>query len=270
MSRRKLFVESSVACKVGTRALPESIWRAVVQHLAVDFDFVISPLSFVEVINSLARGGEEYILANRKRLEALSPVDPLRPTFLEMPGQFVLREVLKCPPVLVDTYQPWQLAEGMVAVLQHTSVSQELRDWLAEMSGSHRIGTTDYATKHDEMRKVQQLKPDRELWLKANLNHLGILSVTNDELRRLGVVLDAAYEYAAWTRRQLENPSYSPSRETSAWIDVQQLFYLSDPAIHILYNDGDFSQRTNGTNQQSRLLKLADVIAQAEAATIST
>jgi hypothetical protein len=260
VTRDRLFVETSVACKVGTRDLPDSDWHAVVQHLTPNFDFVVSPLSFLEVLNSLARGSAQFVLPNRKRLEALSPVNPLNPTFLEMPGQFVLREVLGCGPV--DTYQPWQMSAAMVVIIQDNSVTPELQAWLAEIRSDHQSGTTDYAAKHDEIRRVGQTKPDRELWLRAKLTQLGILP-TEDDLQKLGVVLDAAYEYSAWIRRQLENPSYSPSGETSAWVDSQQLFYLCDPAMHILYVDGDFRLRTGGSSQQSRLLKLSDVMAEA-------
>jgi len=41
--------------------------------------------------------------------------------------------------------------------------------------------------------------------------------------------------------------------------DYQQLFYLCDPAIHMLYVDSDFTQRSGGSSQKSRLIKLADV-----------
>lgn len=262
MNKPKIFTETSVAAKVGTRDLPDADWQAVVQHLATKFDFVVSPLSFVEVLNSLARGDERFVIPNRKRLEALSPLEPLNPTFLEMPGQFVLREVLGCPPVLVGTYQPGQMAEAMVAVIRHNSVTPELRAWLAEIKSNHQSGTTDYAAKHEEIRKVGQTTPDRELWLQAKLTHLGILLPSEEELRKLGDALDAAYQYSAWLRRQLENPSYQPSRETSAWVDCQQLFYLCDPSVHMLYLDGDFTARTGASSQKSRLIKLADVMAE--------
>jgi hypothetical protein len=116
-------------------------------------------------------------------------------------------------------------------------------------------------TKHEEIRKIGQTTPDRELWLRAKLAHLGIVLPSEEELRKLGIALDAAYEYSAWIRRQLENPSYLPARDASSWIDYQQLFYLSDPDIHILYVDGDFTDRTGRSRQQSRLIKLADVLA---------
>jgi hypothetical protein len=258
----KLFVESSVACKVGTRSLSQSDWTAVVQHLASNFEFVVSPLSFVEVLNSLARGSEQYVLPNRKRVEALSPIDPLNPTFLEMPGQFILREVLGCPRV-ADTYQPGELAEAMVIVLRLNKVTQELRDWLADIRRNHQSGTASYVSTHDEMRKVGQVVPDRELWLRAKTRQLGILHLSDEEIQKLGVALDAAYQYAAWIRRELKNPHYQPSKRASAWVDYQQLFYLCDPTMHILYTDGDFTQCTGGSAQQSRLLKLSDVMAEA-------
>jgi hypothetical protein len=95
--------------------------------------------------------------------------------------------------------------------------------------------------------------PDRELWLRAKLRHLGILCLSEEEVEKLGYAIDAAYEYAAWIRRQLGNPSYLPSRETSAWADYQQLFYFSAPDMHMLFADGDFTARTGESSQRSRL-----------------
>jgi hypothetical protein len=167
-----------------------------VQHLAPQFDFVVSPLSFLEVLNSLACGDEKYVIPNLRRLEALSPTAPLSPVLLEMPGQFILREVLKCGPVLVETYQPWQMAEAMVSVLRHKSVSTELRDWLAEIKNNHHSGTSNYVDTQDEIRRLGQFVADRELWLRSATKHLGILQLSDEEVQNLSVAVDAAYEYA--------------------------------------------------------------------------
>ncbi len=254
MGQNKLLVETSVACKVGTWDLPESEWDAVAQYLSASFDFVVSPLTFIEILNSIARGGEQFFVSKLKRLAALSPMDPLNPTFLEMPGQFVLREVLGGASA-VETYKPWQMAEAMTTVLHHKSVSPELRAWLDEIQSNHQSGTANYVSSHDEMRRVGQIVPDRERWLRAKMRHLGILLLTAEEVQKLAVALDAAYRYAAWIRQELKNRYYQPSKRVTAWIDYQQLFYLCDPAIHILYVDTDFTLRTEGSSQQSRLLK---------------
>jgi hypothetical protein len=44
------------------------------------------------------------------------------------------------------------------------------------------------------------------------MRHLGILQLSPAEVRKLSIALDAAYEYVAWIRRQLANPSYLPAR----------------------------------------------------------
>ncbi len=260
MSRDKLIVESSVACKVGTRSLPLPDWTAVVQHLARQFDFVVSPLSFVEVLRSLALGQEQYVIPNLKRVEALAPTGPLHPVFLEMPGQFILRELLGRGPSVEDTYQPSQMAADMVTLLGAKTVTKGLRDWLDEVTSKHQFGIDNFSDNHDSMRKVGQIVPTPENWLQAKFKRLNL---SDDEIRRLSDGVDAAYEYAVWVRRELNNPSYLPSNETSAWFDYQQLFYLSDPTIHILYWDNDLTQRSGASSQRSRLLKLPDILAEA-------
>lgn len=260
MRRHKIFIETSVALKVGTRDLPHADWYLVVQYLAPNFEFVVSPLSFIEVLNSLARGDERFVIPNRKRLEALSPLDSLNPIFLEMPGQFVLREVLGTRPVL-KTYQPEPLREVMITILKHSSVSPELRAFLDEIKHRHEFGICNYTAKYDEVRTIGQTTPDRELWVRAHLTDLGIRPSAEDVVS-VGSALDAAYEYSAWIRRQLVNSSYLPSKEASAWIDPQQLFYLCDLGMHMLYVDGDFTERTGTSSQQSRLIKLGDVMAE--------
>jgi hypothetical protein len=261
MSKLPIFVETSVAVKVGTRYLPEADWQAVVQHLARSFYFVVSPLTFIEVLNSLARGSEESILRNRRRLEALSPLDPLNPIFLEMPGQFVLREVLGCGPIL-NTYQPATMREVMASILKLNTAAPELLALLAEVKDRHEFGITDYVAKYDEVKRIGQTTPDRELWLRAHLRELGILLPSAEELNALSSALDAAYEYSASVRQQLRNPSYLPSHETSGWIDPQQLFYLADPKMYMLYLDSDFNHRTGVSTQRSRLMKLSDAMAE--------
>src|ERR1019366_2907267 len=117
------------------------------------------------------------------------------------------------------------MTEAMVSVLRHKSVSNELRDWLAEIKSNHQSGTTSYVNTQDEIRRLGQFVADRELWLRSKTKKLGILQLSGEEVQRLAVAVDAAYEYAAYLRTLLKNVSYVPSNETSAWIDYQQLFY---------------------------------------------
>ena len=256
MRRRKMFVETSVALKVGTKLLPERSWEALVEQLAIDFDFVVSPLTFFEILNRLAGGKTQYVVRNARSLLALSPTGPRDSTFLEMPGQFVLREVLKCGPVS-DTFQPEHLRDAMAIILEERELSPELVAWLADVRRMHGSGTGDLVEKYREIQKLGQTEPNRELWLRAKFEQLGIISLSSGEVAALGGRLDAAYQYDAWTRQnQLRNPAYVPTPERSRgdWVDGQQLWYLADPQIHMLYVDRDFKIRTEQSAQKAQLV----------------
>lgn len=165
MARKKLIVESSVACKVGTRSLPLARWTAVVQYLSPQFDFVVSPLSFVEIVRSMALGDELSIVEKLKRVEALSPVHPLDPVCLEMPAQFALREVLGKKSYIADAYQGTQMCGDMVTLLRAQGMTNGLRTWLDEVTSKHGSGTNNFVSTHDSMRKVAQPVPTPENWV---------------------------------------------------------------------------------------------------------
>jgi hypothetical protein len=260
MVREKLIVESSVACKVGSRSLPLSRWAAVVEYLSQQFDFVVSPLSFVEVVRSMALADERSIVEKLKRVEALSPVHPLNPFCLELPAQFVLHEVLGRDSYIADAYQPTEMRADMVTLLGAQGMTDGLRKWLDEVTSKLESGRDDFTSSHDSMRKVAQALPTVDNWLRGQLKR-GNLS--DDDIRKLAAALSAAYEYAVWVRRDLKSSSFSPSKHKSAWIDRQQLFYLADPAMYILCDDNDFLRRSGGSPQKARVRMLPDVVAEA-------
>lgn len=260
MVRKKLIVETSVACKVGTRSLPLADWTAVVQYLSPQFDFVVSPLSFVEIVRSMSLGDELSIVEKLKRVEALSPVHPLNPVCLEMPAQFALREVLGKESYIADAYQPTQMCGDMVTLLGAQGMTNGLRTWLDEVTSKHGSGTDNFTSTHDSMRKVAQPVPTPENWVHGQFKRVDL---SDDDVRKLVVSLSAAYEYAVWVRRDLKSSNFSPSKHKSSWIDRQQLFYLADSAMHILCDDNDFLRRSGGSPQKARVQMLPDVVAQA-------
>jgi len=266
LRERKVFVETSVALKVGTKGLPHEKWRAVVESLAPIFDFVVSPLTFFEILNRLAGGEKQYVLRNARALSALCPTAPGNAVFLEMPGQFILHELLSCRPT-VDTFQPKDLSDTMQIILEQKELTPELVAWLAEVRKMHRSGTDDLVEKYRETQRLGQIEPNRELWLRAKCGNLGILELSKTEVDMAGLRLDAAYHYDAWTRRnQLRNPAYVPThgRSRGDWIDRQQLCYLADPNIHMLYFDKDFKIRTGRSTQKEQLIDLRDVLKDSE------
>jgi hypothetical protein len=264
MFGHKVFVETSVALKVGTPHLPEQDWLAVVRHLSRKFQFVVSPQSFFEVLNRLACGQEKYFLQNLRGLRALSPMEPLNPRFLAMPGHFALRTILDLPPI-ADTYTPNQLHETMIQILQQAEPTAELRAWLAETSSQIRTGKSSFVHAYKQTLGSAPTKPDRTLWAREYLTQLGIIQPTYAEITKFGAGLDAAFAYHAAVLRQAGNPSYSPANDDSSWLDEQQLFYLCDPSVHMLFLDSDFLTRIPATTQASQLLNARDIAGAASA-----
>lgn len=259
MTAHKVFLDTSVVLKVGTPILPEDHWHAVVQNLASTCQFVVSPLTFFEVLNSLALGDESRIISNLRRLRALSPHRPPRPSFLEMPGQFALRVILGYPRTL-DTYQPAHLQDAMVTLLGQAATTPELRAWLADVSVQLQRGKDSFVSAYEEIRTSRQTDPNQSSWARAHLEQLGIILPTGKELEKFSRGLEAAYGYGAWLRRQVRNPSYSTANNDSSWIDEQQLFYLCDPSVLMLYLDRDFETRVGDTAQRSQLLNVRAVL----------
>lgn len=258
MHARRVFIETSVALKIGTPHLPEERWQAIVRHLASTCRFVVSPLTFFEVLNSLACGDDDHFVPNLRRLRVLSPQDPAHPTFLEMPGQFSLRAIFGWGTI-ADTYKPEQLEWVMVHVLEQAAPTAKLRAWLADVNSQLRVGKDSFVSTYEELRRSCPTEPDRDLWARERLMQLGIVSPTSEESGRFSRGLDAAFAYEASTRRQLKNPSYSPAKDESSWVDPQQLFYLCDPDVHMLYFDKDF-EIAEDTIQGSQLLNLRGVL----------
>jgi hypothetical protein len=254
----KLFVETSVALKVGTVHLPEQDWIALVHYLSRKFQFVVSPNSFFEVINRLARGHEACFPQNLRGLRALSPVEPFNPRFLAMPGQFALKTLLDLPS-RTETYTPDQLEGTMAQILLQTTITPALQAWLAETSSQIRAGKDSFVQVYEHVPGTTSIKPDRSLWAREHLIQLG-LEPTDTQIEKFGAGLDLAFGYHAAVHKQTANPSYSPARDASSWLDEQQLFYLCDPGVHMLYLDSDFVTRIPETMQTAQLLNLRDLI----------
>jgi hypothetical protein len=60
--------------------------------------------------------------------------------------------------------------------------------------------------------------------------------------------------------RAEESSSYDFGKHGSDGIDIQQLFYLSDPLMHMATCDGDFHQRLGECQTASRIIKLSTLL----------
>ena len=73
------------------------------------------------------------------------------------------------------------------------------------------------------------------------------------------MTLEAAFALNAFLCDQAKRPGYDFVDHDSDWIDVHQLFYLSDPSVHFLTRDKTLRNRVVHCGQAKRIFILDDV-----------
>jgi hypothetical protein len=71
--------------------------------------------------------------------------------------------------------------------------------------------------------------------------------------------LDAAYRFDHSLWDLALNSKYDFIEHASDWIDVQQLYYLSDDQMHFVTNDSKHIGSTRGSSQHGRILSYQDL-----------
>jgi len=92
--------DTAVCINAANGNYPRSEWQVVWKFVARNFEYGTIPLTLTEILHGIALGDAEHFEDNRKALKTLCPTHKKR--FLEMPGAFTLRTVLRRRPSLVD------------------------------------------------------------------------------------------------------------------------------------------------------------------------
>lgn len=66
---------------------------------------------------------------------------------------------------------------------------------------------------------------------------------TEEDIQAIAEALDAAYGYKCWLASQSSAYDHSAERHRGDWIDLQLLYYLADPNMHIVTNDQQLKKR---------------------------
>jgi hypothetical protein len=109
--------------------------------------------------------------------------------------------------------------------------------------------------------KANNLTPgNREIWTR-HLARFWSVVLSDEEVEALALVLDAAYEYqkTVWT---MSGGSFNPERNENDWIDWNQLFYLADPSVLFVTEEGKIRERCQGSSQSSRIVLVDELLAQ--------
>lgn len=257
-------------------------WNHARKFIREKCQYLVSPLTFLELLNGIANATEAGFQNFRRELNALIP-SHMQVNFLKSPGSFVLKTVfgisrphqgyehqdLKQWLRLIFRAKSYhELVAGEITVqgLKGRTIGLNPTVVLEQTLGGKRVLV-------DQLNKVRtgELQISNRLtWARLILTRLGQMPNHEDSLK-LANALDGAYEFFAWLCQQAKTSNYKFEKHTSDWFDSEQLYYLADPHMYLVTSDGDFTQRVRKSSQAARLVTyrtggvstLADVLKRA-------
>jgi len=193
--------------------------------------------------------------------------------FLPMPGQFVLSTVLGARAPIDRLYSERFDREARTVVLA-SSKEQLVSGAVPWPKNRRHSAGMDLHLLRDQMKKGQdahiaaleklrrgelRVLPAPE-WAARTLRALPAMRIelTSEDAEKLGSALTGAYCHELFLWDQALKGSYDFSKHRSDWIDLQLLFYLADPFVHLLTHDRKLKARIVGSSQCDRVHDYAD------------
>lgn len=231
---------------------------------------VVSPNTFVELLDALKDSKEEYFEAHKSRLRLMA--GERTPKFLRFPIAFAMKHVLglDAPGVRLG---PKEFEHWYRTTLRAKNREQLFSgDVKHPMSSRKRYGfdpdviraqQEEGKKRHREfMEKASRGKaslPPPEIWAATLAESVGC-KLTRQQAIKLASRLGAAYEYEKELFRLALSGKYNLSKHDTDWIDFQQLFYLCDEGLVLVTDDGGLEKRTRASSQNQRIILLPDFL----------
>jgi hypothetical protein len=257
------------------RLLARYIWRV--------WRYAISTMTMIELLVGLCGGDDSHWNENRDRFAILTEPNP-QARILQLPQEFVAEVLVgKSDPdsgysprlmrvwfeviagartrqeLLTGVYSP---TIGEVLPFDCAVVTAELeriRKRYSQVMTEHRERLRNKTAMTFVMGDAAWLTEDSDtgiasqrLWTAAMLHASGI-PVTRASVEKAQPALDAAYRYNRWLDSSVGG-TYRFENDLNAWVDLHQLVYLCDPAVHLVTADGDHVTRTAGTTQRTQIM----------------
>jgi hypothetical protein len=278
----RIFFDTPVPIERAKEHIGGSGWTSAREFIAENFRYVVSPATFLELLNGIVNGSETRFQNFRGELNALIPSHG-RMNFLKSPGSFV-RETLLGISHPHPNFEPSDLEQWVKAVFYAKSYQEMLEGNVVfpnvtrKTFGLHPTvvleqtltGKQVHADQLEKVRAGELQLPNKPTWARGILVSLG-QKPTHEECLKLAEGLDAAYQLFQWFGQQAKTSNYNFAKHDSDWIDEQQLYYLADPQTYFLTSDTHFVERVRGSGQAARIITyklgagstLADVVKRA-------
>lgn len=261
----RIFFDTQLVIERAKSRICDEEWTHARNIILENFQYCVSPLTFLELLNGIATGSETRFQKFRSELNALIPKHK-QMNFLISPGGFVLetlfdinrphdnyepRDLQKWVKVIFRAKSYQEMIDGEVSVANVTRKTMGLN--LTVVLEQTRAGKRILAEQLTKVRAGELKVPNKPTWARSMLIRLGH-QPSQEQCMNVGEALDAAYQFFLWVCQQAKTSNYNFEKHGSDWFDSEQLYYLADQHMYFLTSDGDFSQRVGKSRQAGRII----------------
>jgi hypothetical protein len=246
-------------------------WPKVRALVEKAYSYRISFVTWKELVCRLARGDESYFKSHQAALRILH--EPKPRIFMEYPPLFALRQVLGI--VVPRDNRPrggclqWykQCTTAILKAPSRMQADSALRKLEFDLA---KFDEEESQPAHEQARlligrragQIDDIHPER--W-SANILKCFEQAPITANCQRLSHSLDTAFRYSESLCGLVKNPNYVPSskKNVTAYWDMCQLFYLSDPEVKFVVRDRGYKTRVNGSHQAAQIVSWEDLVTEA-------
>lgn len=256
------FADTNVCSKWVSDPVVRQNWQAVKAKLESEgHEYVACPLVLIELLARLFKPEPSYFSKDLKSFLFLADGQD---NMLPFPGAFVARTVLNVESPITKLHE-----EDFIEMLR-VVVSATSREALicadVELPGStpfsygidfdkikipQENGKKEYARRMD-LRRKEKYVPTRTDHAEGVLSNLKLVPA-NGDVEAVADSLDAAFHYQRFLLAEI-GPDYDYLENASDWVDRLLLYYLADPKMHIVTNDGNVKLRCRRSRQSDRVV----------------
>lgn len=240
---------------------------AILNRINSGFRVMVSPQTYLEVLNCICGGDEAHFEKNREHLRFL--IGRGKPEFLPFPIAFAVKKLIGLDwpaselgpgdfsnwlPILLHAKNQKALFVGDVRLpngprRQRFGFNPEIH------LRQHQTGIREHREFMEAIRDGTGRLQPADTWAAATARTIGH-KLDPEQAATLAAGLDAAYHYLVELCRDVGSGAYNFEKHRGDWIDWQQLFYLCDPDIYVLTGDGGLQRRVAQSSQKRQVLDL--------------
>lgn len=212
----------------------------------------------------MAKGGDEYFKNDQRRVKIL--YGPSNCDVFPLALDFVRRVLFQLPARAFSPSKIQRWIEVILAANNKSDLENGRVLLFGKQYGFHfsllnkqiQDGKEAHSRTLNKLR-ARELDPSTpDAWIRELLRRIPVSSDSSNAAL-VSSALDAACRYELSLYDEARNKFYDFAKHDSDWLDRQQLYYLADPMVRFVTNDGEFKHRTRGSSQADQILSFEDL-----------